>query len=138
MPNTNLYQNLQQDLQAFKTFLDANGAALRPAIQALRAILPQISDLIVNLITLLGQLKTVIQGLDVIGLPGLDKVSTFAADAKVVLQDGESLLPDQKSTIDNTIGIADVVSGLPQLGPIRSQILSLIDSIVADLNALKS
>ena len=138
MADTNLYQNLLKALQEFKAFLDDSLATIKPTIQVLRGIIPAVGTLIDNLINLMGQLKTAIQNLNVGGIPGLDKVTAFTADAKTVVQTGESLIPDQKSTIDDTLGLADVVGGLPQLDPIRNQILSLIDSIVAGLNNLKS
>lgn len=135
---TNLYQDLKKALNDFKTFLDSNVATLKPAISALKAILPQVGDLLDKLIALMGQLKTAIQNLNVSGIPGLSQVSQFTTAAKTLLQTAENLLPDQKTAIDEVLGVVDVVSGLPSLDQVKTDILNLIDGIVSDLNSLKA
>jgi phage-related protein len=135
---TNLYQDLKKALNDFKTFLDSNVATIKPAIQALKAILPQIGDLIDKLVNLMNQLKTAIQNLNVSTIPGLSQVSQFTAAVKSLLQTAETLLPDQKAAIDDVIGVTDVVSALPSLDQVKTDILNLIDGIVQDLNSLKS
>lgn len=135
---TNLYQDLKKALSDFKTFLDSNVATIKPAIQALKAILPQIGDLIDKLVNLMNQLKTAIQNLNVSSIPGLSQVSQFTTAVKSLLQTAETLLPDQKAAIDDVLGVTDVVSGLPSLDQVKTDILNLIDGIVQDLNSLKS
>ena len=135
---TNLYQDLKKALSDFKTFLDSNVATIKPAIQALKAILPQVGDLIDKLISLLGQLKTAIQNLNVSNIPGLSQVSQFTSAAKSLLQTAESLLPDQKTAIDDVLSVVDVVSGLPSVDQVKTDILNLLDGIIQDLNSLKS
>ncbi|HEV2359517.1 MAG TPA: hypothetical protein VGZ23_18150 [bacterium] len=135
---TNLYQDLKKALNDFKTFLDSNVATIKPAIQALKAILPQIGDLIDKLVNLMNQLKTAIQNLNVSSIPGLSQVSQFTTAVKSLLQTAETLLPDQKAAIDDVLGVTDVVSGLPSLDQVKTDILNLIDGIVQDLNSLKS
>lgn len=135
---SNLYQDLKKALEEFKTFLHDNVATIKPAIQALKALIPQIGDLIDKLITLMGQLKTEIQNLNVGQIPGLDKVSAFTNGIKTLLTTAENLLPDQKSSIDEVLSVVNVVSGLPTLDTIKQEILDLIDAIVTDLNTLKA
>jgi hypothetical protein len=93
--------------------------------------------LIDKLITLMGQLKTEIQNLDVGAIPGLDKVSAFTNGIKTLLTTAANLLPDQKADIEEVLGVVNVVSGLPTLDTVKADILALIDAIVADLNTLK-
>jgi hypothetical protein len=135
---SNLYQDLKKALEEFKTFLHDNVATIKPAIQALKSLIPQIGDLIDKLIALMGQLKTEIQNLNVGQIPGLDKVSTFTNGIKALLTTAENLLPDQKASIDDVLSVVNVVSGLPTLDTIKQDILDLIDAIVTDLNALKA
>src|SRR5712692_8645579 len=96
----NLYQDLKDALQEFKTFLDTNVQTIKPAIQALISVIPQLGDLLTKLIDLMGKLKTEIQNLNVGNIPGLDKVSAFTNAVKVLLQTAENLLPKEKSAID--------------------------------------
>lgn len=133
----NLYSDLKNALSTFKDFLDQNTATLKPAIQALESVVPQISDLVSKLIDLMGKMKTEIQNLNVSGVPGLDQVSKFTSAITTVLTTAQSLLPDQASAIQDVLNVTSVVTGLPSLDSIKQDILTLIDGIVADLNQLK-
>jgi ABC-type transporter Mla subunit MlaD len=136
MANQSLYDDLKNALTDFKTFLDANTDKIKPAIQTLKTIIPQVGDLIQKLIDLMQKLKTAIQNLNVSNVPGLSQLSTFTTAAKTLLQTAEGLLPDQKSSIDEVLSVVDVVSGLPSLDNVKQEILKLIDDIITDLNKL--
>jgi hypothetical protein len=133
----NLYTDLKNALNDFKTFLDQNTAAIKPAIQALESVVPQISDLVSKLIDLMGKMKTEIQNLNVSGVPGLDQVSKFTSAITTVLTTAQNLLPDQASAIQDVLNVTNVVTGLPSLDTVKQDLLTLIDGIVADLNQLK-
>jgi hypothetical protein len=138
MADTNLYQDLKNALNDFKTFLDTNVPTIKPAIQALKAIVPQIGTLLTSLIDLMGKLKTEIQSINVGAIPGLDKVAAFTASAKTLLTTAEGLLPADKPAIDQVLSAIDVVAGLPTLDTVKADILTLIDAIVAQLNSLNA
>lgn len=137
MPAQNLYQELKDVLQDFKTFLDTNVPTIKPAIQALASLIPQITDLINKLIDLMNKLKTEIQNLNVSGIPGLAQASTFTEKVKAFLEASKNLLPDEADTIDEVLAVADVVTGLPSLDTVKADIISLIDAIIGHLNSLK-
>jgi hypothetical protein len=141
MPNPTLYDDLKNALNEFKTFLDTNVPTIKPAIQALKNIPQigtQIGQLVTKLIGLLTSLKTQIQNLNVSAIPGLAAVSGFTGAAKTLLETAENLLPDQKAAIDDVLNVVNVVTGLPSLDAVKQDIISLIDAIIADLNALNS
>jgi hypothetical protein len=137
MAAQNLYADLKNALNDFKTFLDANTATIAPAIKSLEAVVPQISDLVSKLIDLMGKMKTELQNLNVAGIPGLEQVSKFTTAVTTVLTTAKSLLPDQATTIQEVLDVTNVVTGLPSLDTVKADILKLIDDIVADLNQLK-
>ncbi len=138
MPPTNLYQDLKTALTEFKTFLDTNVPVIKPAITALKSVIPQLGDLLAKLIELMGKLKTEITNLDVGAVPGLSQVSQFTQSAKTLLTTAKNLLPAEAATIDQVLGVIDVVSGLPTLDQVKAEILTLIDEITAKLNDLNS
>lgn len=138
MAATNLFNDLKSALNDFKTFLDANIAAIKPVVVAVKAILPQLGDLLTKLIDLLGKLKTEIQNLNVGAIPGLDKLSTFTAGVKTLLTTAESLLPQDKDSIDSVLGAVDVVGNLPSLDNVKGEILALLDNIIGQLNGLNA
>lgn len=134
----NLFQELKDVLQEFKDFLDENVSTIKPAVQALASLVPQINELIDKLADLMGKLKTEIQNLDVSAIPGLAEASEFTTKIKAFLTAAKNLLPDEADTIDEVLGVADVVAGLPSLDEVKAEILSLIDAITAHLNSLKA
>lgn len=138
MAETNLYEELKNILQEFKDFLDQNVGTIKPAINALAALIPQINELINSLIDLIGKLKTEIENLDVSNIPGLSEVSSFTDSVKRLLETSRDLLPDEGDTIDDILGIANVVTGLPSLEDLKGEIVALITAITAHLNSLKS
>lgn len=134
----NLYQELKTELTDFKGFLDTETPVIKPAFQALRALVPQIDDLLNKLIDLMGQIKTAIQNLDVSKIPGVDKVSKFTQLVTKLLQTVENLVPGEADAINTVLGIAKVVGGLSDLGAsLKTDISNLIDAIVTDLKSLQ-
>ncbi len=134
---SNLYQELKDALTQFKQFLDSSTATLKPAIAALKPIVPQIGDLLDKLIGLMGQLKDAINNINVDNIPGLSQVSQFTSSVTTLLQTAETLLPSEKSAIDDVLGAANVVTSLPSLSAVKQDILALLTGIINDLNALK-
>lgn len=135
---SNLYQELKDVLADFKTFLDNNVATIKPAIQALASLIPQIVDVIDLLVNLMNQIKTEIQNLDVSAIPGLSEVSQFTTQISNFLDAAADLLPDETdSTVASIRSALNVVGGLPSLDDVKQEILDLITTIVDDLNGLK-
>lgn len=138
MAEKNLFDQLKDVLQDFKTFLDSNVPTIKPAIQAIASLIPQVTELIDKLVGLMDSLKTEINKLDVNAIPGLAEASNFTSKIKTLLDAAENLLPDQKSTIDDVRSVADVVTGLPSLDAVKAEIIALIDAINVHLNSLKA
>ena len=135
----NLFQELKNVLTTFKQFLDTNVNTIKPAITALKAIVPQITELLTKLVDLMGKLKTEINNLNpgAVG-GGLAKVTEFTNTAKSLLETVKNLLPNEASTIDEILAVVSVVSSLPSLDAIKAEIIALIDAITGHLNTLKT
>lgn len=138
MAASNLYEELRDTLQEFKTFLDTNVPVIKPAIQALTTLIPQLGELIDKLIGLMDDLKAKIETLNVNTIPGLAEASNFTTQVTSFLQAAKNLLPDQSQEIDEVLSIASVVTGLPSLDQIKGEILQLIGQIKTHLSSLKS
>ena len=139
MAQTNLFEDLRNALKDFKGFLDQNVPLIKPAIQSLKAIVPQITELIDKLITLMGELKTEIQKLLSSGpIQNLDKVTQFTAGITTLLTTAKTVVPAEAATIDDVLKVAQLAGSLPTIGQLKDEITSLIDAIVAHLNSLKS
>ncbi|HEX2028738.1 MAG TPA: hypothetical protein VHF25_12160 [Nitriliruptorales bacterium] len=138
MAEPNLFEELKDVLQDFKQFLDDNVPTIKPAINAIASLVPQINELIDLLIGLMNNLKTEIQNLDVSAIPGLDEVSEFTGKIDDLLEAAAKLLPDQADAIEQISDVADVVTALPSLEAVKGEIISLIDAIVGHLTSLQS
>jgi hypothetical protein len=138
MADQTLFEQLKEVLDDFKKFLDDNVATIKPAINAIAALVPQVNELIDLLTGLLGKLKTEIGKLDVGKIPGLAEVSEFTSKIPALLDAAKKILPGEASDIDSIANVASVVTGLPSVGDVKTELLSLIDAIVAHLNSLKA
>jgi phage-related minor tail protein len=137
MATPNLFDELKQALTTFKDFLHTNVGVIKPAVLALKEIVPQIGELITKLIDLMGKLKTEINNLNPNVVPGLDKVSEFTTGITTLLTTAKNLLPSEAAAIDQVLAVTDVVSSLPSLDAVKAEIIALIEAIIADLNQLK-
>lgn len=139
MAGPNLFEELKDALSKFKEFLTKNLATIKPAVQALKAIVPQVTELIDKLIDLMGKLKAEIDKINpgAVG-QGLTQVTEFTKSVKTLLETSKGLLPNEAATIDDVIKVADVVSSLPSLDAVKGELKQLIDDIVGSLNQLKS
>jgi phage-related protein len=140
MPTTpgSLFEDLKNALKDFKEFLDQNVSTIATAISALKSLIPQITELLDKLVDLMGKLKTEINNLNVSAIPGLAEASEFTDKMKNFLNAMKTLLPEETDSIDDVLEVANLVTGLPSLDEIKTEILSLIDAIVGHLNTLKN
>jgi hypothetical protein len=138
MPADNLFEQLKEVLADFKSFLDSTVPTIKPAIQAIASLIPQVLELVDLLIDLLGKLRTEISNLDVSAIPGLSEVAEFTAKVTTLLEAAEKLLPDEADSIRQIGDVADVVTGLPSLEAVKGEILTLLDAILTHLNSLKT
>lgn len=136
---SSLFDDLKQALTTFKQFLDSNTSTLKPAITALKSVVPQVGTLLTQLIGLMDQLKTEINNLNAGAVgAGLTTATQFVSAAKNLLDTAKSLLPNEAATIDQILAVVNVVSSLPSLDAVKTEILGLIDAIKTDLTTLNS
>lgn len=138
MAAPNVFQELKNVLTELKTFLDGpTVAAIKTAINTLAALVPQINDVITELITLLTKLDTAIQNLNVGQIGGLDKVATFSKSIKTLLETAKGVLPNETAKIDEVITGIDFVAGLPSVDSLKGEIHTLLGEIIGTLNGFK-
>ncbi len=138
MAAPNVFQELKNALTELKTFLHGpEVTTVQKAIKALAAIVPQINDVVNDIINLLNKLDTEIQNLNIPAIEGLDKVTTFIGSMKAVLEAAKAVLPNESSKIDDVITGTDLVAGLPSVNDIKGEIHTLIADVVGVLNGFK-
>lgn len=133
----NLFEDLKDVLQDFKDFLDENVPTIKPAIEAIAGLIPQVTELIDLLLDLVGKLRTEIENLDVGSVPGLSETAEFTEKVKSLLEAARKLLPDETDAIGEIEDVADVVTGLPSLDAVKAEIVGLLTAITGHLENLK-
>ena len=138
MANTSVYDDLKKALEDFKSFLNTNKQPIHDAIGPLKSLVPQIGDLLTALIDLMSKLTAKVNQLDIGNIPGLAQVGEFTKDVQTLLQVVGTVLPDQSAAIGDVVGKAKVVEGLPSLGAVKQDILSLINDVTGTLQFINS
>jgi ABC-type transporter Mla subunit MlaD len=127
----NVYQDVHDALQTFEGFLNdpATFTAIQTVVTALKPHVPQIGELLTQLITLMGQLETEIAKLNV------GQVTALAGQVTGLLTSAGAILPDQAETIQTLEG---VVGDIAEFLPLITQIIGFITTIKAKLETLNA
>jgi ABC-type transporter Mla subunit MlaD len=134
--STNLYQDIKNALGQFQSFLSNNRDAIKGAVKALKAIAPQIGDLLTKLFNLMESLKQAIQNLNVGQIPGLAQVTQFTQNVQTLATAASALLP--ASQVSDVQSAANVIGSLPSFDALKNDILALIKQIEDDLTFINS
>jgi ABC-type transporter Mla subunit MlaD len=139
MADPNVYQQLKDALAKFQKFIDDNKTTLTDAIKLLKKLVPQVSDLLTKLIDLMNKLKDAINKIDLSPLTDkLPKLSELTSNVTVFLTTAEGLLPQETDAIKEVLNAANVVTSLPSLDTLKSDILAALDKLIGDLQALNA
>lgn len=140
MAAPNLFDELKDALTNFKTFLHDNLTIIKPVIIALQPLVPKITELIDQLIDLLGKLSVEIDKLDTSSVTDkLDTAAKFTNAVKVLLETAKPLLSDaDKPAVDQALEVVSIVNSLPSIQGVKDALKGLIDDIVTDLKLLKA
>ena len=136
---TNLFEELKEVLDDFRTFLNDNVDVIRPAIVALTSLLPQLGELVDKLLDLVGKLKQEIENFDLssIGAGELGQALEFVDKVTSFLEASKALLPDEADTIDEVLSVANVAGSLPSLDGVKQEILDLLDHAAPERGILQ-
>lgn len=140
MAAPNVFQELKDVLNELKAFLDGpTVATIKKAISTIAALVPQINDVIDDLIALLKKLDTAIGNLSVgnVGGPELEKVSQFTKSIKTLLETAKGVLPNEAAEIDKVLSGLDLVAGLPSVDKLKDEIRKLLGEIIGTVSGFK-
>ena len=139
MAETNLYEDLRDELQKFDTFLDEKADTIRPAVQALIAQIPQLGEVIDLLVGLMNDISSEIANLDLGGFEDvLGDVTEFTEQISNFLTASGPLLGEEASgPVGQIEDLLTVVGSLPSFDQVKDEIIQLVESIVENLESLK-
>lgn len=137
-----LFEDLERVLTEFKTFLndDTRYNAIKTVIQTLGSVVPQVSQLIGQLVTVLTKLKEEIGKLDTnLVLPDqLAQATEFSNSARTLLETAKALVPNQAAAIDQVLDALNVFGSLPSLGDFKTKILDLLGFVIGKVQGLQA
>jgi ABC-type transporter Mla subunit MlaD len=143
MPVENLYEQLNDALQEFKSFLDKLVATdefdiLKTVLETLQGFVPQITQMIDKVIELLQDLKAGIAEIDLGNIPDLDTATKLSANITATLAAASPFLPGRHSEITTVVNTANVIASIPGLTEeLRNKIIACIDVIIDRMTKLK-
>ena len=130
MPS-NVYQDVHDALLTFEGFLNDPGTftAVKTVVDALKPHVPQIGELLTQLIDLIGQLETEIRKLD------MTQVSGLTDNVNGLLTSAGAILTGQASEIGTLQGI---VAEVAEFIPLVTKIIGFITTIKGKLELLNA
>lgn len=137
-----LFEDLERVLTEFKTFLsdDTRYNAIKAVIQTLGSVVPQVNQLIGQLVTVLTKLKEEIGKLDtnLVSPTQLGQATEFSNSARTLLETAKTLLPAQAAAIDQVLDALNVFGSLPSLGEFKGKILELLSFVITKVEGLQA
>lgn len=137
MADTNVYQDLKDALSKFKDFMTQNLDVIKAALKAVAAFIPNVPQVIDQLIGLLNTLKSEIDKIDPSKLTGVAQISALTDGVGAILTATKALLPDQSSAIEGVTTALGVLKSVPSLTQIKTDIISLLTDVTGLLTQVK-
>jgi hypothetical protein len=139
-----VYDDFLAALEKLQSYIDPDKikpedfAALHEAIKAVKKLAPQLGTALVTLVTLLTELQTAIDNLNVPATPAFQNAVDFIAATQAVLVLAEVLLPQEKTKIDQVLGPVSAAASLPSVTGIKDKIHKALAKIITALNTLNT
>ena len=135
MEETNLFQELKAVLDDFEQFLTTHGPTIKPVIEALGALFDEVVQLLDLLIKLLDDLVKEIDRLS--ELPDVQNITGFIDKTKDLIDATSTLLAGQSADIDKARSLAAIVTSLPSLGDLQTELKQTIAAVRLQLVSFK-
>lgn len=132
----NLFEELRAALQDFSNYIKSNKEQLKKAIKAFLAMIPKSERLIEQLVNVFEQLKVSINQINVDSIEGLKEATEFAGKLNNFLEATKPLIPDVTEEIDDVLETVKLITSMPSLEEIKSDITDLLGAIILDVKSL--
>ena len=137
-PPLNIYDELRKQLKAVRDILEERKTDIQPAVQTLAKLVPEINEMIDELVKIIKMVKDTIMNLDTSIIP-IDKVRPFIEAANALLGTAEKLLPeDKEEDLATARKVVNVVDTFPTPEQIKQQTEGLLNEVIDHLEDLKA
>ena len=137
MTDAAVYDEVHKNLQALRNFLMNNETALRAAIDSLAVVVPQVRHLTGNLVTVMEQFRSTLEGVREITYNDIELLAEFASHLHSFLSSNNPLLPEEPEHRKDLVDSTNLLSGLNSLAQKREELVQITEDIIFQVRGLR-
>lgn len=136
MTDSAVYRDVRKNLEVLRNFLINNEHALRSGLDSLSTVVPQIRHLTGNLVTIMEQFHTTLEGVKSITYSDVELLVAFSGHLRNFLS-GNPMLPEAPESRGDLVHNTQLLSGLSTLAQMREELVQLTEDIIFQVRGLR-
>lgn len=136
MTDSAVYLDVKKNLEVLRNFLINNEHALRSGLDALATVVPQIRHVTGNLVSVMEQFHTTLEGVKRITYSDVELLMAFSGHLQSFLS-GNPLLSEEPASRGDLTRNTALLSGLSTLAQMREELVQLTEDIIFQVRGLR-
>lgn len=137
MTDATIYEELKKNLQGLSNFIINNELTLRSGLDTMSTVVPQIRHLTGNLVTIMEQFHSTLDGVKSITLNDVELLMAFSGHLQSFLS-GNPLLPVEPEHRSDLVRNTQLLSGLSSLAQMREELAQITEDIIFQVRGLRT
>lgn len=136
MTDAVVYEDLKKNLELLRNFIINNEVALRSGLESMSTVVPQVRHLTGNMVTIMEQFRTTLDGVKSITYNDVELLMTFSGHLQSFLT-GNPLLPVEPEHRADLMSNTQLLSGLNTLASMREDLVQITEDIIFQVRGLR-
>ena len=136
MTDSTVYQDVRRNLEVLRNFLINNEQALRSGLESLSTVVPQIRHLTGNLVSVMEQFHSTLEGVKRITYSDVELLMAFSGHLQNFLS-GNPMLPESPESRGDLMHNTTLLSGLNTLAQMREELVQITEDIIFQIRGLR-
>lgn len=136
MTDAAVYEDLKKNLELLRNFIINNEVALRSGLESMSTVVPQIRHLTGNMVSIMEQFRTTLDGVKSITYNDVELLMTFSGHLQSFLT-GNPLLPVEPEHRADLMSNTQLLSGLNSLASMREDLVQITEDIIFQVRGLR-
>lgn len=136
MTDAAVYEDLKKNLELLRNFIINNEVALRSGLESMSTVVPQIRHLTGNMVSIMEQFRTTLDGVKSITYNDVELLMTFSGHLQSFLT-GNPLLPVEPEHRADLMSNTRLLSGLNSLASMREDLVQITEDIIFQVRGLR-
>lgn len=136
MTDAVVYEELKKNLELLRNFIINNELALRSGLESMSTVVPQIRHLTSNLVSIMEQFRTTLDGVKSITYSDIELLMSFSGHLQSFLS-GNPLLPVEPEHRADLVSNTQLLSGLNSLASMREDLVQITEDIIFQVRGLR-